>query len=160
VARRWIALLSILAVAGCTRVNAGWSLPSQADLASRRSFSLEAVSSSPGELSTASPEDWARRQRLLRTLILTELTNKGYRHSESSADFVVRYVAGVERKDGASTWGDGSLQGEIDVHAVDPVSGRWLWHGWATETLTARLDRDAEIRKAVREILSRFPPAS
>jgi len=157
---RPVACVLLLAFVGCETVDADWDLDSQADLASRSTFALEAVATEPTALSTASPEDWARRQNRVRILILSDLTAKGYRHHRGSPDFVVRYVAGVERSDGARSDGDGPLAGEIDIHAIDPTSGRWLWHGWATETWTARLDRDTQVRKAVTKILSKFPPAS
>jgi hypothetical protein len=157
VTRRRIALASVLAFVACAPVRAGWDLESQAELAGRRRYALEPVSSAPGELAGADLADHARRLRLVRTLILTSLTNKGYRLNASSPEFVVRYAVG---HGGSGADDDGSLPGRIDVHAVDPATQRWLWHGWASRTLVSRLDPDDEVRAAVAEILSRFPPAS
>jgi hypothetical protein len=160
VTRLPIALAPVLVLVACAPVRAGWDLGSQGELAGRRTYALEPVSSAPGQLAGADLAERARQLRLMRTLILTSLTEKGYRLGEGSADFVVRYATGTEAEDGAPGGGDGSLRGRIDVHAVDPATQRWLWHGWATRTFASRLDRNDEIRAAVSEILSKFPPAS
>ena len=54
----------------------------------------------------------------------------------------------------------GRSLGELDIRAADSTTGKWLWHAWATETVTERLDADEEISKAVPLLLSNFPPAS
>lgn len=150
----------VLVFVGCLGLDTQWEVGSEGDLAGRRSFSLHSITDEPGELSDLPPANWKRRHDMVRALILTELTAKGYRHTISSPDFVVYYIAGLDWVDGAYTHGDGLIEGEIDVHAEDPATRRWLWHGWSRETMTRGLDRDADIQKAIGEILSRFPPAS
>jgi len=152
---RSIVLSLLLVIAGCAQVQASWDVEATGDLASRRTFSLEGLTTPPA----GSAKGWERDQRLLRTLLLGQLTEKGYLHSLGAPDFVVRYVAGADLVGAAASEG-GSLRGEIDVHVIDPTSRRWLWHGWASAAPGSRLDRDREIRRAVTEILAKFPPAS
>jgi hypothetical protein len=64
---------------------------------------------------------------------------------------------GESQGDVCQKGGSGS---ESALHVVDPSTGQWLWHGWATETIVERLDENEEIREAVPLIPSKFPHAS
>ncbi|MBW2272153.1 MAG: DUF4136 domain-containing protein [Deltaproteobacteria bacterium] len=49
-------------------------------------------------------------------------------------------------------------RGTLVIDFVNPLTGRLIWHGWATIPIDPNKDLNQLIRQAVSEILDRFPP--
>ena len=158
---RSIAVLVVLGLVGCAQTNARWSDSGPEGLAGLRTFHVAPAAANPDATVDSSPEVWRRRHAMIRDMIRADLASKGYQASAGGEpDFVVHVTAGIHLKSGAFTYTATSREGEIDIHVTRPGTSRWLWHGWATTTITQRLDRDETIREMVTEILSKFPQAS
>ena len=159
--RRIVAALLGLALGACATPPAtDWFLENEAELQGRRTFTVAPIQAKPGDWVDVSKAEWDGRQQLIRQRIRRDLTAKGYRETESNPDFRIDWVARIQLKSDFWTYTEGEREGEIDVRAVDPATGRWIWHGWATKTLTQKLDHEAVVQQAVSLILARFPPAS
>lgn len=149
-------LILALLLAGCTRIVPDWQFEPDLDLSPRASFSI-APAAVPSGLSPDEQATWKHRRTLVASLVRSGLAAKGYREVADQPDLVVKLWAQVALKD-STTHQEAERLGTIDIVVMDPPTGTWLWHGWAAETITARLDGDAEIRKAVPLILEKFPP--
>ena len=153
-----LAVLAAVAAIGCTTIQTEYAEDLDADLSGRKTFSIEKAET-PSEMDPGAAQAWSERRQLIRGLIRDELTAKGYQETGENPDLRVHFFA-VRGYDFRQEHHFPEQRGMIDIRAADPASGEWLWHGWAKETLTERQDEEAEIRKAVPMILSRFPSAS
>ena len=150
-----LALFTAVLATGCARIQPAWTDIPDSDLAERRSFRID-TASPPAGFDAEKRQVWEDRRSLVRGLVREALVAKGYHEMINEPDFVVRFW-GKEGGDYAQEHHDGETKGTLDIRAMDPKSGKWLWHGWASETLTRRLDVEAEIREAVASILAKFP---
>jgi hypothetical protein len=147
-------LAGVLAT-GCTRIQPGWTDIPDSGLAQLRSFRLD-TATAPEGLTGDERQLWDERRTLVRGLIREQLTAKGYREMINDPDFVVRFW-GKRGGDYAQEHHYDEQKGTIDIRAIDPESSKWLWHGFASETIVRRLDAESEIREAVSMILEEFP---
>ena len=150
-----LVLLAAALTAGCTQIQPNWTDIPGTDLAQRNAFRLD-TATPPEGLDEEEQQRWDERRKLVRGLVRQELTAKGYRETINDPDFLVRFWG---KRGGAYSKFrySGEQKGTIDIRAMDPETGKWLWHGWASETIVRRLDAEDELRKAVPMILEKFP---
>lgn len=149
-----------IALTGCaSRVNPSWVTDRDLDLPNRKAFSVARPQGPPNELEANDRRLWIERRDLVTGLIRNDLISKGYHVTETNPEIVMHFRVGSGPK-GMNTYFENERLGELDIRAADPTSGKWLWHAWATETVTDRLDAREEISEAVPLLLSNFPPAS
>lgn len=153
-----LVLLAAALAIGCARIQPAWDDIPGSDLAGRHSFRID-TATPPADLGPDERRTWEDQRTLVRGLIREDLAAKGYRETINDPDFVVRFWG----KRGASYAEEhhyAEQKGSLDIRAVDPETGAWLWHGWASETITRGFDADEEIRRAVAAILERFPTSA
>lgn len=159
-----LVLFASLVLSGCVRLQPSWKFDPDLDLSGRNSFSIAEATAPPTGMSAGDAQLWTQRRDLVRTLIRDDLVAKGYRETAESPDLLVhsRIGTGSTAVDsfGMDAEFEHERQGTVDIVVADPATGKWLWHGWAKETITERLDANEEIREAVPLILSKFPRAS
>ena len=149
-----------IALAGCaSRVNPTWATDWDLDLPNRKAFSVARPEGPPKELEENDRRLWIERRDLVTGLIRNNLISKGYHVAKANPEIVMHFRVG-SGPTGMITYFEKQRLGELDIRAADPTSGQWLWHAWATETVTERLDAREEISEAVPLLLSNFPPAS
>jgi len=149
-----------IALAGCaSRVNPTWATDWDLDLPNRKAFSVARPEGPPKELEENDRRLWIERRDLVTGLIRNNLISKGYHVAKANPEIVMHFRVG-SGPTGMITYFEKQRLGELDIRAADPTSGKWLWHAWATETVTERLDAREEISEAVPLLLSNFPPAS
>lgn len=148
-----------MALLGCVNIRPEWKFDPNLDLSGRETFRVASAGNAPSTLSADDQRLWTWRQEMIRGLIRDDLAAKGYREAAADADLRVDFFVASGLK-GMETFHEAERRGKIDIHVSDPVTGTWLWHGWATETLVDRLDENEAIREAIPLILSKFPKAS
>ena len=98
-------------------------------------------------------------REIARKEIQGTLEGKGFRFTERSrADLMVHFTMGTRAKVRLSGRSSEGTNAGLVIEFVDPRSGRPLWHGLAYTSWFESMDPAVEIRKAVAEILTRFPP--
>jgi hypothetical protein len=159
----WISLVCIASL-GCVSIQTDWSVDEALDLSGRKTFAIDQATDPPGGTSEADAKLWNQRRDLVRRLIRDDLVAKGWREDAEAPDLRVHYRIGRGSAAMVAYRVDARFEkeqmGKVDIVVTDPADGKWLWHGWATETIVERLDANEEISKAVPMILSRFPRAS
>lgn len=149
------ALLATALATGCARIQPAWSDLPASDLAGRSSFRID-TATAPADVGGDARKAWEDRRTLVRGLIRHELEARGYREVINDPEFVIRFW-GREGADYAQQHHYDEKRGTLDIRAMDPDTGQWLWHGWASETITRRFDAEAALREAVPMILEKFP---
>jgi hypothetical protein len=159
-----VAAIAWVAVLGCVGLQPSWKFDPDLDLSGRRTFSIAKATAPPIGMSESDAKLWNQRRDLVQKLIRDDLVAKGYREADEKPDLLVQSRVGTGNKAVDSFALRGSFEheryGTVDIVVADPATGKWLWHGWVTETISEQLDANAEISKAVPLILSKFPPAS
>jgi hypothetical protein len=150
-----LVLLTAIIATGCTRIQPEWTDIPDTGLSQKSSFRID-TATAPKSLDGDEKQLWEDRRTLIRGLIRAELVARGYREAINDPDFVIRFW-GRRGGDYAQEHHYDEPKGTIDIRAMDPPTGKWLWHGWATETMVKRLDAEEEIREAVPMILEKFP---
>ena len=151
-----IALVSVLWM-GCAQLQTDWTDIPDSDIAQRNTFTVEKAAI-PDGLSAADQTFWQDRRALIHSVISQNLTAKGYREVAVDPQFIVRFWA-KRGTSYAQKYSYSEPKGTLDIRAVDPVSNKWLWHGWANKTLPAERTGDELVREAVEAIMATFPKA-
>lgn len=83
-------------------------------------------------------------------------------------DFLIAFHVGARRKAEASEWGYDHYQDGVEIHeytkgtlvidVIDPRTRHLLWRGTALDVISSRGKAGEVINKAVKKILSKFPP--
>ena len=154
-----IAAIASVVLLGCVTIQPSWKFDPDLDLSGRHTFAVAESLEPPSGMSADDARLWTERRDLIQQLIRDDLIAKGYRETQEQPDLLVHFFAGIGLKGMGTDFGTERM-GKIDIRVVDPSTGQWLWHGWATETMVERLDENEEIREAVPLILSKFPRAS
>jgi hypothetical protein len=133
-----------------------------APFAQYRSFSF-ALSEQPTPGYPPSVESF-EIERHVRMLIVDTLNQKGYTEDTGKSDFVVRFRSGrMEVMDSATSQGGESTrsptrveQGELAVDVFDTSTQTHVWQGTAVAIIDPKA-MDAGLRRAVEQLLGRFP---
>jgi hypothetical protein len=103
-------------------------------------------------------------ERRAQTLIVGELTRKGYASSgQGKGDFLVRFSVGYAKADTPEGY-EGPKQsahlGELVIDAFDGSSSAQVWHGAAEAQIDPQKINDSLLQTAVQQVLAKFPARS
>jgi hypothetical protein len=151
-----------------------------ANFAGRRTFRILAVPAYRGTTALASTDPMLVNSityQAIRDAIRQEMEARGYRYSPDRADIDIAYYATAQQRMDVRTfdygydWRFGLPIGQTEVYtyeegtviidAIDPVTRRLLWRGQGRAPVSTNPDDYVKtIRKAVHEIIEKFPQAS
>lgn len=106
---------------------------------------------------------------LVQKAITTELVARKFKLGVfGEPDFLVAFHVGARRKAEATEWGYDHYQDGVEIHeytkgtlvidVIDPRTRRLLWRGSALNVIPSRGKAGETIGKAVKKIMSKFPP--
>lgn len=159
----WLALASLLLASGCYHVKVTAEAEPGADLSG-----IETFAHAPRDPAVDSGPESRPVSEAVRAQIDAELTGKGYRAAPlESADIVVAFQArGVERSR-LQDAGDPDatfyvvrdyVEGTLVIDVFSAGRSRPAWHGVGTVDFAHESNAPRAARRAVRDILARFPP--
>jgi hypothetical protein len=103
-------------------------------------------------------------ERRAQSLIVGELTKKGYASSEQGkGDFLVRFSVGYAKADSTEGYAGPAQSahiGELVIDAFDGSTSAQVWHGAAEAQIDPQKINDNLLQTAVRQVLARFPARS
>jgi Domain of unknown function (DUF4136) len=163
-----LSLLLTLLLQACSSTNVTTDFDRQADFGKYRTFGWMVAPQNAGEMFNNS-----LIHKHMQSAVTNVLTTKGMRPSTGSPDLLVAYHMGVKDKIDVTSWGYGygrwgALGGRnVDVHQykegtmvidlVDASTKELVWRGIGTGAVE-RGNPEANISKAVADILSQYPP--
>ncbi len=182
--KNWLLLAAVALMAACTAPQPRTDVAAGADFASLHRYAWygEDPLFQPGE--GDKPLSLLNRHRVVEAIEAT-LSAKGFEKAgtRDSADFLVAYSVGTrERISGTQMgegfyrpwfWGwpyypnhhdfmsfDSRTEGKLSIDVIDAKTRKPVWHGVASETLSATDLEQSGIRvvRAAQAVLERFPP--
>jgi hypothetical protein len=176
------AILGLLfGATGCHRnVDVRTVTAPDANFAGRRTFRILPVPAYRGTAALSSTDPMLVNSityQAIRDAIRQELEARGYRYSPDGADLDVAYYATAQPQmdirtfDYGYNWRYGLpitqtevytyTEGTVIVDAIDPATHRLMWRGQGRAPVSTNPDDYVKtIRKAVHEIIEKFPTAS
>ncbi len=178
--RTFVILLGIaaLVISGCSSVNTTFDYDSNADFSKLQTFAwMPRETVNPGGNAQQAQMDNSLFVNRLKNAVNSNLEAKGYSINTTDPDFVVVYHTGVQDKVNVTNWGYtygpywGPWGESVDVHQyteatliLDFISydtKNIIWRGTAQKALSGETNpekADANIQKAVDQLLAKFPP--
>lgn len=107
------------------------------------------------------------------TAIDRQLAAKGWTKDDSAPTAIVTYQAGVDVQRQLNGWGSGRwsgtgtvsveqiLTGQLLVDICDARSGRLIWRGFVSDTMTDDIEKNEKrMNEAVAKLFKQFPPSA
>ena len=169
--------IAVLVVSGCSSINTTYDYDSHTDFSKLQTFAwMPREANTGGNAQQAQMENSLFAKRL-KNAVNNNLEAKGYSINTEDPDFVIVYHTGVQDKVNVTNWGYtygpywGPWGESVDVHQytegtliLDFISydtKNIVWRGTAQKALSGDVDpekADANIQKAVDQLLIKFPP--
>ncbi len=165
-----VTVIVLLALAGCTSTTS--NLPVRTEYDKKTAFNEWNSFRFASDSERSDYQRYPRFERMAQQALEAELTNRGYtRIEEGSPDFRVSFdlifrggtkaQAAPEGKTAepmATAYGGSSQRGTLVVKMLDPVTAEILWTGQIAEIKMNVIEPRKELDKAVRRLLTEFPP--
>jgi hypothetical protein len=165
-------------MSACHRYEVRTVAAPDANFAGRRTFRILAVPAYTGTTALANTDPMLVNSityQAIRDAIRQEFEARGYRYSPDRADLDVAYYATAQPRMDIRTFNYGYdwrgfplaqtevvtyEEGTVIIDVIDPVTRRLMWRGQARAAVSTNPDDYIrEIRKAVHEIVEKFPQA-
>ncbi|MCK4548587.1 MAG: DUF4136 domain-containing protein [Candidatus Krumholzibacteria bacterium] len=169
--------ITALTVSGCSSVSTSFDYDNHVDFSKLQTFAWMPREANIGGNAQQAQMDNSLFSNRLKNAVNSNLEAKGYSINTADPDFVIIYHTGVQDKVNVTNWGYtygpywGPWGESLDVHQytegtlildfIDFETKNIIWRGTAQKALSGEVDPekvDANIQKAVDQLLAKFPP--
>lgn len=154
-----------LALTGCTAIAVQHDYDPDVDFSAYRSFAWMPMTAQQSGVPDHLSGPFLDKR--IRKALAEELTGSGLHYAPESADVLVAYQLRYKRKSEVHAAYPHAIdvrryrEGTLIVDLVDPDTKALIWRGWSVSDLHRSTDpqqEQAQIERAVRKILARYPP--